>query len=181
MITRLFATAALAMSLGACSTTAIKDAASVAEAALTTDETPEAALPYVALAGSSDMFEIQSSRLQLAQGQDQRLRGFAQMMVTHHTKTSQDLMAAARAAGLRPPAPKLVEFQAEMLSRLSPLRGAEFDKEYRRQQVVAHDLALRLHENYAKDGDTPQLRTAAGATTGVVRQHREMIRNIEVS
>ena len=181
MITRLFATAALAASLAACSTTAIKDAADVAEAALTTDETPETALPYVAMAGSSDMFEIQSSRLQLAQGQDARLRQFANMMIAHHTKTSQDLMAAARAAGLRPPAPRLVEFQAEMLSRLRPLRGADFDKEYRRQQVVSHQLALRLHENYSKAGDNAQLRAAAGATTGVVRQHLEMIGNIEVS
>ncbi len=181
MITRLVTAAAVATSLAACSSIALKDAADVAEAALTTDETPETALPYVAMAGSSDMFEIQSSRLQLAQGQDQRLRGFAQMMVTHHTKTSQDLMAAARAAGLRPPAPRLVEYQAEMLSRLRPLRGAEFDKEYRRQQVVSHQLALRLHENYATAGDNARLRTAAAATTGFVRQHLEMIDKIEVS
>ena len=181
MITRLLATAAIVASLAACSTTAIKDAADVAEAAPTTDETPETALPYVAMAGSSDMFEIQSSRLQIAQGQDQRLRGFANMMIEHHTRTSRDLMAAAKAARLRPPPPRLVEFQAEMLSRLRPLRGAEFDREYRRQQVVSHELALRLHENYSKAGDNPRLRTAAGATTGVVRQHLEMIRNIEVS
>lgn len=181
MITRLLATAAIATTLAACSTTAIKDAADVAEAALTTDETPETALPYVAMAGSSDMFEIESSRLQLAQGQDQRLRGFAQMMIDHHTKASRDMMAAAKAAGLNPPPPRLVEFQAEMLGRLRPLRGAEFDREYRRQQVVSHQLALRLHENYSKAGDNARLRGAAGAMTPVVRQHLEMIGNIEVS
>lgn len=181
MIARLLTSAALGLALAACSTTAIKDAADVAEAALTTDETPETALPYVAMAGSSDMFEIESSRLQLAQGRDQRLRGFAQMMIDHHTKMSRDLMAAARNAGLRPPAPMLVEFQREMVNRLRPLRGAEFDREYRRQQVVSHELALRLHENYAKDGDNARLRTAAGTAVPVVRQHLEMIRGIEVS
>lgn len=181
MMTRLLATAALALSLGACSTTALKDAADVAQTALTTDETPESALPYVAMGGSADMFEIESSRLALRKAQDARLKSFAGMIIPHHQRTMAATTAAARAAGLNPPRPAMIELHRDMLARLRPLGGAEFDREYRRQQVLAHELALRLHENYAKDGDTPQLRGSASQAVPVVRMHLDQIRTIEVS
>lgn len=180
MTSKLLAAAALGMSLAACSSTGLADAAGVAKTALTTDETPETALPYIAMSGSSDMFEIQSSKLHHAQGQDPRLHAFAQMMIDHHTRTTSATLAAARAAGLRPPAPKMMPLHADMLARIRPLRGAEFDREYRRQQVLNHELALRVQENYAKDGDTPALKANAAATVPIVRGHLDQIRAIEL-
>jgi putative membrane protein len=38
-------------------------------------------------------------------------------------------------------------------------------------QVPAHQEALLLHQNYAANGDTPSLRTAAGAAVPFVQQH----------
>lgn len=172
------AAAAATMSLTACAT--VEDAAAVAQTALTTDETPETALPYVAMAGASDLYEIQSSQLHHRQGQDPRLHSFASMLIDHHTRTTNATMAAARSAGLSPPPPTLMPLQRQMIERLQGLRGAEFDREYLRQQVLAHEIALRVHENYAKAGDTPSLRTSASAAVPVVRGHLDQARGMKM-
>lgn len=181
MIAKLLAASALGLSLAACSSTGLADAADVAQTALTTDETPESGPNYLTQSASSDQFEIQSSRLHHAQGQDRRLHAFAQQMIDHHTRLTSVTAAAARAAGLTPPPPTMIPLHADMLERLRPLRGAEFDREYRRQQELSHRLALRLQENYAKAGDMPALRANAQAAVPIVRGHLDQISGIEIA
>ncbi|HZF42771.1 MAG TPA: DUF4142 domain-containing protein [Sphingomonadaceae bacterium] len=144
--------------------------------AMAGDMTPEGAMAYVAMAGSSDMYEIESSRLQQQRGVSANLRSYAAMMIDHHTRTTAATMAAARAAGLNPPPPMLMPKEAAMIARLQNLNGAAFDREYKTQQTMAHQMALALHSNYAKAGDTPSLRATANAAVPVVRGHLAQIR-----
>jgi len=179
------AAAIVALSLSGCSTTMGeqgstaqgRSAGGIATAAA--DMTPEAALPYVAMAAASDLYEIQSSQLHHERGESPQLHAFAQMMIDHHTKTTQATTAAARAAGLTPPPPSLMPMQQEMITRLQGLNGAEFDREYARQQLAAHEMALALHENYASAGDTPSLKTSATAAVPIVRQHLTQVRGMQ--
>jgi putative membrane protein len=154
--------------------------AAMGAGAMTADMTPEGAMGYVAMAGASDMFEIRSSQLQQQRGQDARVRSFAAMMIDHHTRTTAATMAAAQAAGMNPPAPMLMPMQQQMIARLEALNGAAFDREYVRQQVTAHEMALALHENYARAGDTPSLRATAGAAVPVVRGHLAQARGMRM-
>lgn len=156
--------AAAAMALSACA----MNTGMSGEAA--TDLTPEGRDAYVEMAAASDMFEIQSSQLALTKAQRAEVRAFAQMMIDHHTGTSQQLMAAAQAAGVAV-APQMTPAQMTMVSQLQGQGGAGFDRLYMGQQVRAHRMALALHSNYASDGDTPALRTVAAAATPIVRQH----------
>ena len=64
------------------------------------DPTPTARAAYVEMAAASDMFEIQSSQLARSRAQNPAIREFAQMMIDHHTQTTQQLRAAAQAAGV---------------------------------------------------------------------------------
>ena len=70
-------------------------------------QAPMAAPTYVMKAGAGDQYEIQSSRLLLTSTKDAKLRSFATMMVTDHTKSTADVKAAAMHAGLHPAPPKL--------------------------------------------------------------------------
>jgi putative membrane protein len=135
--------------------------------------TPTQASAYVRLAASSDMYEIESSRLALQRSGNAAVRQFAQMMIEHHTDTTQQLAAAARAAGQTVPT-GMVTVHAQLLTalRASANVGA-FDRLYIGQQRLAHQQALALHGNYAARGDTPALRTVAGAAAPIVRQHLE--------
>jgi putative membrane protein len=139
------------------------------------DMTPNQRAAYVRMAAASDLFEIQSSQLAVSRAQNPAVREFAQMLIEHHTMTTQQLTAAATAAGT-PPNSTLLPMQAEMIEQLQGANGAEFDRVYLRQQVPAHERALALHTNYAGHGDTPTLRTVAAAAVPIVRQHLERAR-----
>lgn len=180
MRTTLFAAAASGMLLAGCSTMMGADASADARGtrgmSMAGDMTPENRTAYVEMAASSDMYEIQSSQLALSRAQNPAMRNFAQMMITDHTNTSQQLMAAASAAGLPPMTPRLLPMHADMLARLQGLSGAAFDREYARQQLMAHQQAVSLHSNYAARGDTPALRVVASAAVPIVTRHLNLVR-----
>lgn len=134
------------------------------------DMTPTTAMPYVMMAGASDLYEIQSSQMAAQRATRPEVRQYAQMLVQHHQMTTQQVMAAARAAGMRPPAPRLMPMERQMIAQLQSA-GADFDRVYISQQVQAHEKALALHSNYASNGDAPSLRTVAGNAVPIITQH----------
>ncbi len=171
MIRNLLLAAAASVSFTACST--MGDMGAPMAAAMPLD-----ARGYTAMAASSDMYEIESSRLALQRSQNAQVRQFAQMMIQHHSNTTEQLMAAARAAGVMPPM-QMMPMHARMLQELQAAgTGMRFDATYGRQQRMAHEQALALHGNYAARGDTPALRTVAAAATPIVRSHLEMSANL---
>lgn len=151
------------LSLSGCATTPMMDL------------TPEAAPAFVAMAASSDMYEIQSSRLALQRSRMPMNRMHAEMMIRDHTNTTAQLSAAARSAGLALPT-QMLPMHAALLNELS--RSSNFDATYRRQQLVSHQQALALHSNYAHNGDVPQLRTVAAAAVPVVSGHINHLRRM---
>jgi putative membrane protein len=184
MKTILMATAAAGLLLtSACMDTGMGGGSDAATGGMASasDMTPTAAMPYVAMAGASDQYEIQSSQLALQQATSPAVKQFAQMMIQHHTQTTQQLMTAAQSAGLTPPPPQLMPMQARMIADLQGKTGASFDRTYIQQQTKAHQMALALHSTYARDGDTPALKQAAAAATPIVQQHLDQIRGMRAS
>jgi len=171
MIRPFLLAAAAAASLGACATAGDD----VADGPTTTER-----VKYVEMAAASDRFELQSSQLAQSRAQSPAIREFAQMMIEHHTQTTEKLRAAAKDAGmvrthdwmLPPPMLKLME-------ELEQASGAEFDRLYMRQQVRSHEAALALHRHYARNGDTPLLRAAATAALPIVEQHLARARQLD--
>jgi len=171
----IFLAAAATMSLGACAMNGGMGGQTGMSAGMTGDMTPTDRTAYVQMAASSDMYEIQSSQIALTKGQNPAIRQFAQMMVRDHTNTTQQLMAAAQAAGVPPMSPQMMPMHAQMVAQLQASQGgASFDRLYASQQLMAHQQALALHSNYAARGDTPALRAVAAAATPVVRGHLQM-------
>ena len=126
---------------------------------------------FLMFAGAGDLYEIESSRVVLETTANAGLRQFAEMMVTHHSKTAEDAAAAARAAGLQPPPPMLDAPKAAMVEALRGFTGVERDRLYLVQQQMAHKEGLGLQKTYAESGDTPQLRAAAAAAIPIVERH----------
>jgi putative membrane protein len=176
MIRSLLLAGAAALSLAACASTGADMEADAAMAS--GDMTPTQRGAFVEMAAASDLFEIQSGQMAASKAQNPALRQFGQMLVQHHQQTTAQLTAAATAAGT-PPTPDLMPMQAQMLDELRGLSGAEFDRVFLRQQVQAHEMALALHTNYARNGDTPALRTVAAAAAPIVRQHLDQARSMD--
>lgn len=136
------------------------------------DMTPEAAPAFVAMAASSDMYEIESSRMALQRSRMPMNRMHAEMMIRDHSNTTAQLKAAAASVGLGVPM-QMLPMHAALLNELA--RSTNFDATYRNQQIMSHRQALALHDNYARRGDVPQLRGVAAATVPVVRGHLDHI------
>nr|WP_314446014.1 DUF4142 domain-containing protein [uncultured Sphingomonas sp.] len=162
---RRFASLALLAALGGMSLTACATGPGMTM-------TPRVAPAFMAMAASSDMYEIESSRMALQRSRDPMNRMHAEMMIRDHTNTTAQLTLAARSAGFGVPM-QMLPMHVAMLNELS--RSANFDAAYRSQQITSHRQALALHDNYARRGDVPQLRGVAAAAVPVVRGHLDHI------
>ncbi|MDQ0838683.1 DUF4142 domain-containing protein [Sphingomonas faeni] len=134
-------------------------------------EAKSSAAAYVAAAGMSDLYEINSSQVALQKSQTPAVRKFATMLIKHHQKTTAATMAAAKKAGLTPMPPALDAGATASINELQTASAADFDRLYLGQQVPAHQAALDLHQSYAAGGDQAPLRASAKAAVPIVKQH----------
>lgn len=138
------------------------------------------AATYVAMAASSDTYEIQSSKLALQHASNPDVRSFAQMMTTDHANTTAAVLAAAKTASIGNPGgpnPK----HTGMLKQLREAGHDKMERVYVDQQVMAHEEALALHSGYAAQGDNPGLRAAAAQAVPIVQNHLNEIRRIQTA
>ena len=126
---------------------------------------------YIEMAASSDMFEIQSGQLAMQRACDPAVRGFAQHIITDHTRMSNMMMSTARSNNLPPPPMGLAQHHAAMLQRLQAAPAQGFDAAFRAEQIAAHEEALGLHRGYAEDGDHPALRGLAQQAIPAIEMH----------
>jgi putative membrane protein len=141
---------------------------------------PDASTPqgFVAMAASSDMYEIEAGRLAQQNGKAEAVKSFGEMMVMDHTNSSAKLKAAVTEAGngLMVPA----EMTAKHQSQLTELQNAgdDFDATYARQQVMAHQEALSLLQNQAQSGTAAPLKAFAAQTAPVVETHLKQAQSL---
>ena len=139
---------------------------------------PPSPKDFVMAVSQSDQYEILAATVATIEGQDARVRTFAQKMIRDHIGMREDLSRAAEAAGLTPPAPAISSDQASLLSSLQSLRGSDFDKAYARQQELAHAQAVAVEDSFATAGSDPNLRKAAQAALPTIRDHLMMARQL---
>ncbi|WP_242137046.1 DUF4142 domain-containing protein [Sphingomonas sp. TREG-RG-20F-R18-01] len=130
---------------------------------------------YLMKAGAGDLFERQSSTLVETSTTNPKLKGFARMMVTDHTKSTAEVKAAAMKAGLHPAAPKLTAKQSQDLAALRTASGTARDSLYIQQQKAAHQEALALHRDESTMGTAAPLKAVAGKIVPVVQHHVDML------
>lgn len=136
---------------------------------------------FVQQAAISDMFEIQSSELAMQRG-DAATKAFAEQMVSAHRKTSDELKGLVASGKVKEALPtKLDSAHQERLDTLKGLKGADFTKQYRSDQVDAHEDAVSLLERYADGGDNPALKDWAGKTLPELKRHLEMAEKLDKS
>lgn len=129
-----------------------------------------AAGQYVEMAASSDMFEIESSKLAMTMGQSEPVKKFANHMVSDHGKTSADLMAAAKAESLEVPKTMMPK-HADMVAQLKSADAASFDALYIQMQTMAHQEAVALHTAYSETGKDMALKEVATKAVPIVTEH----------
>ena len=133
------------------------------------------------MAAQSDQYEFAAAEDASTQSQSPLVRAFAQAMMRDHMRLSEGVRQAAVSSGLAPPEPAMSSDQASMLSAMQALRGADFDKAYARQQVLAHQVALDVERSYADSGADPNLRRAAQSALATIQHHLEMAQQLKAA
>ena len=132
---------------------------------------PPSPKDFVLAASQNDQYEVLAASVASVQGQDRRVRTFAQEMIQEHTRLAEDLRKAAAASGLPSPEPGISSDQASLLSSLQSVRGPDFDKTYARQQELVHAQAVAVEESFATAGSDSNLRKAAQSALASIRDH----------
>lgn len=129
---------------------------------------------FVAEAATSDMFEIESSKLALERS-DGATKAFAQQMITDHEKTTGELKGLVSSGKVKATVPTaMTSSQQDMLDKLKGLQGADFTKQYHSDQQSAHEDAVDLFKRYGDEGDNADLKAWAVSTRPALEHHLKM-------
>ncbi|MCJ8520696.1 putative membrane protein [Pseudorhizobium tarimense] len=130
---------------------------------------------FVLEAASSDMFEIESSKLALERASDDQTKIFAQQMIDDHQKTSNELKQLVESGKVEAEIPaKMMDAHQEMLDDLKEAQGEEFTKAYHSAQEDVHEDAVDLFQRYGSEGDNAELKAWAAKTAPALEHHLQM-------
>jgi putative membrane protein len=132
---------------------------------------------FAKMAAISNMFEIKSSELALAQATDSNAKAFAKQMIEDHSKAGEEMKSAAAVEKVTLP----TELDKENQGRLDALKAASkagFDKMYFVDQLAAHEAAVTLFSVYASSGQDGALKDFAAKTLATLAKHLEHVKTL---
>ena len=141
----------------------------------TTATTPPATSTFLTNTAVANLFEIESSKLALTKTKSDKVKTFANEMVTDHTAAGQKFKQAVADAKLTPPAEKLDAKHQSLLDDLKKKDGTAFDKAYVDAQYQGHVETVAMVEAYAKGGDNARMKTLAGELLPTLKKHLEHV------
>ena len=133
---------------------------------------------FIKEAATSDMLEIESSKIAEQKGNAEEKK-FAAQMITDHTKTTSELKSLV-SGDMKAAIPSALDDASQKkLDKLRDTKPEDFASQYDPMQVSAHKDAVSLFERYAKGGDDPKLKDWAGKTLPALQHHLEMAQDID--
>jgi putative membrane protein len=161
-----------------CSTILFLALTSASTAAIAADASasPPAPTVFVQKAALDGMTEVEAGKLALSKSQDEKIRSFAQRMVTDHTKANSELTTIAKAKGIDAPKTLDSEHQA-MLDSFKTKSGAEFDAAYAEHMNMDHSKAISLFEGASKTSDA-ELAAFAKKTLPTLKEHKQLAQKL---
>ena len=129
-------------------------------------------------AAAGGMAEVALGKLALQKSFSARIKNFANMMVTDHSKANDELKGIAQKENLTLPASIDAGHQAKMDS-LGKLSGKDFDKAYVSAMVDGHQKTLTLMQDEANNGKNTSLKAFAAKVAPTVKMHLDAIIKIQ--
>ena len=127
---------------------------------------------FAVKAADAGLAEIELGKLALEKASDQRIKDFAQRMVTDHQKANDELMIIATDLNITLP-PVMSEGHVDKQRELRDKTGDAFEEEYIDLMVKDHDRVVSLFEDAASDARNADLQAFAAKTLPVLKKHSE--------
>lgn len=148
------------------------------QAAVPAMATPSTAT-FLANTAASNQFEIESSKVALTKTRNDKVKSFANQMVTDHTSAGTKFKQAVADAKLTPPPEKLDAKHQALLDDLKKKDGAGFDAAYIKAQTDGHVETVGMFEAYAKGGDNARMKQFAGDMLPTLKTHLDAVRQLK--
>lgn len=129
-------------------------------------------------AANGGMAEVAVAKLAQQKATNAKVKDFANMMVTDHSKANEELMALAKSKNITLPATVTPDKQKEM-DDLNKKTGADFDKAYVDAMVDGHKKTVDLFEDGAKNVKDPDLQAFINKTLPTIKMHLQHVQEIQ--
>jgi putative membrane protein len=128
-------------------------------------------LKFVVHDRSSNMQEIESTRLALQYASNSAVKDFANMMVEHHTMAVTEMKSLLAGKGAMIPDTTMMPRHRMQMETLSALQGAAFDKMYMRIMVDAHEEDVDEFEDETTDARDADIRAFTTRMLPALQMH----------
>lgn len=132
-------------------------------------------LAFMNDAAPGGMAEIELGKMAAKQGASNEVKQFGQKMVEDHTKAGDELKQLAAQKKVMLP-PDVMPAHKQLMEKLSKLSGADFDKEYVKAMVEAHEKDVAAFENVSKTAADADVKAFTTKTLPTLKMHFEMIK-----
>lgn len=127
---------------------------------------------FVMKAATGGMMEVEAGNVAQQNGQHDRVKAFATMMVNDHNKANSELMALVSKRGMTVPT-ALPPDMAQHMEELRKMKGKQFDSHYMGMMVNDHQKTIADFEKQANSGTDAELKAWAQKTLPVLQMHRD--------
>jgi putative membrane protein len=135
---------------------------------------------FVMEAAMGGMAEVELGRLAAERGSSDAVKQFGQRMVDDHSRANTQLMQLASGKGLTLPTALDAKHQA-LMTKMSALSGASFDRAYAKEMVKDHNKDVALFQREASRGTDTDLKGFAQTTLPTLQEHLSMARALSSS
>lgn len=125
-------------------------------------------------AAMSGMTEIAAAKIAMTKSSDPQIKAFAQKMVKDHGRADTKLKALAMKKGVTLPTAIDSDHQDKLDELNKAKSGKEFDDQYSDMMSSAHDDAVDLFTDTAKDSKDADVKMFATETLPTLRVHKTM-------
>jgi putative membrane protein len=132
---------------------------------------------FVMEAAMGGMAEVELGRLAAERGSTDAVKQFGQRMVDDHSRANSDLMQWAGGKGITLPTALDAKHQS-LMTRMSALSGAAFDRAYAKEMVKDHNKDVALFQREASRGADADLKAFAQKTLPTLQEHLSMARTL---
>lgn len=135
-------------------------------------------MKFIMMAHSSNMLELETSRIALQNASSQAVKDFAQMMVDHHTMAGQEMKQMLSTKGVMIPDSAMLGRYRSKIEMLRGMQGADFDKAYMRMMVDAHEEDVDEYEDETTDARDADIRAFTVKMMPILRTHYSKAREL---
>ena len=130
---------------------------------------------FVTEKAMSGMMEVELGRWAAQKGTAEEVKQFGRRVVEDHSKVNTELKELASAKGITL-ATELDRKHQANISKISRLKGEEFDRAFSKMMLKSHENSVKDFEKVSTSGGDAELKAFASKTLPTLQEHLQMAR-----